>query len=207
MAGKYDRELVVMLKPARRNRSIVAFSRLPLGMPSLSFICFRRIQLWDRRWAFPIPRSSRFHRFCRSSFHSRYGRRRGRAIRPGSGANRRRNRFRWRGLSGHGRSFPFIQSLFACAAEEGDVAAFERPGPGEFAHEADHEDAAGFTVLYDGGNEAVEFSEIEFHVCFFYLQRARIYSTSAGAKKARRFERRASFRYVTKSKIRKAPVA
>ena len=29
---------MVMLKPARRKRSTVAFSRLPLGMPSLSFM-------------------------------------------------------------------------------------------------------------------------------------------------------------------------
>src|SRR6266566_3705672 len=36
MLGKYDRLLVVMTKPARRNRSMVAFSRLPFGMPSFS---------------------------------------------------------------------------------------------------------------------------------------------------------------------------
>jgi len=34
---------VVMEKPARRNRSMVAFSRLPLGIPRLSFMpCLHR---------------------------------------------------------------------------------------------------------------------------------------------------------------------
>src|ERR1035438_2467861 len=51
MLAKYDRLLVVMTYPARRNRSTVAFSRLPLGMPSFSFTpCLRR-PLWDRRSA------------------------------------------------------------------------------------------------------------------------------------------------------------
>jgi hypothetical protein len=34
---------------------------------------------------------------------------------------------------------------------------------GGFVHEADHEDAAGLIVLNDGGDEAVELSEIEIH--------------------------------------------
>src|SRR5713101_7701729 len=38
IAGKYERELVVIWKPARRNNSTVAFSRLPLGIPNFSFI-------------------------------------------------------------------------------------------------------------------------------------------------------------------------
>src|SRR5216684_802306 len=38
IAGKYERLLVVIWKPARRNSSTVAFSRLPLGIPSLSFM-------------------------------------------------------------------------------------------------------------------------------------------------------------------------
>ena len=51
MAGKYERLLVVMVKPARRNRSMVAFSRLPLGMPSLSFMACLRRPRRDRRRA------------------------------------------------------------------------------------------------------------------------------------------------------------
>src|SRR5690349_11754318 len=38
IAGKYERLLMVIWNPARRNNSTVAFSRLPLGIPSLSFI-------------------------------------------------------------------------------------------------------------------------------------------------------------------------
>ena len=40
ITGKYERLEVVTLKPARRNRSMVAFSRLPLGMPSFRIMCF-----------------------------------------------------------------------------------------------------------------------------------------------------------------------
>src|SRR6266851_1313575 len=38
IAGKYERLLIVIWNPARRNSSTVAFSRLPLGIPSFSFI-------------------------------------------------------------------------------------------------------------------------------------------------------------------------
>src|ERR1700682_4518675 len=38
IAGKYERLLMVIWNPARRNNSTVAFSRLPLGIPSFSFI-------------------------------------------------------------------------------------------------------------------------------------------------------------------------
>ena len=37
--GKYERLEVVTLKPARLSRSMVAFSRLPLGMPSFRIMC------------------------------------------------------------------------------------------------------------------------------------------------------------------------
>ena len=38
MVGKYDRELIYTLNPARAKSCTVAFSNEPLGMPSLSFI-------------------------------------------------------------------------------------------------------------------------------------------------------------------------
>src|SRR5207248_11035705 len=38
IAGKYERLLVVIWNPARRNNSTVAFSRLPFGIPNFNFM-------------------------------------------------------------------------------------------------------------------------------------------------------------------------
>src|ERR1051326_2974908 len=92
IAGKYERELVVILKPARRNRSMVAFSRLPLGMPSLSFI---DRPLPDRRNGPGSPPSGRPSTFERSSFGSARDKRRDRALPLSLAAHPYRNRSRF----------------------------------------------------------------------------------------------------------------
>ena len=48
ITGKYERLLVVMLKPARRNSSMVALSRLPLGIPSFRIMCLLSAEWLDR---------------------------------------------------------------------------------------------------------------------------------------------------------------
>ena len=88
-------------------------------------------------------------------------------------------------------AFAFDPELLARAAEEGDIAGFERLGECGFVHEAEHENAPGFVFLNDGRDEPVELAEIKFHLY-------------ARNKKARRFERRASFRWFTKVEIQES---
>ncbi len=61
-------------------------------------------------------------------------------------------------------AFAFEPELVARAAIEGCEAGFDRFAEGFLVHEAEHEDAAGGLILDDGGNQAVEFAEIEMHV-------------------------------------------
>ena len=58
----------------------------------------------------------------------------------------------------------FEPELVARAAEEGGVAGFVGLAEGFVVLEADHEDAAGFIVLDNGRDEAVELGEVEIHV-------------------------------------------
>ena len=59
--------------------------------------------------------------------------------------------------------FTLQPELVARAAEEGGEAGFDGLPKCLFVHEADHQHAAGGVVLNDGGDEAVEFCEIQIH--------------------------------------------
>ena len=65
------------------------------------------------------------------------------------------------------------------------VAGFDGFVECDVIHETDHEDAAGFFILDDGGDEAVEFCVIEIHCEVFYDQARGV--TGQGNKKARRY--------------------
>jgi len=58
--------------------------------------------------------------------------------------------------------FALEPQLLAGTGIEAGFAGFEGFGKGFFVHETDHEDAMGLPVLYDGGDEAIEFRVVEF---------------------------------------------
>src|SRR5580658_11212025 len=61
--------------------------------------------------------------------------------------------------------FAFHPQLISGAAVEGDEAGGAGQAEGLVVHEADHEDAMRGRVLYDRGDQAVEFAVIETHFC------------------------------------------
>src|SRR6185312_17046102 len=80
--------------------------------------------------------------------------------------------------------FAFHPELVARAAVECDEAGIAGALESHVVHEADHEDAVGRGVLYDRGDQTVEFFVVETHMLFFDLRPARGWR---GNKKARRF--------------------
>jgi hypothetical protein len=62
------------------------------------------------------------------------------------------------------RRFTFHPELIARAAEERDEAGFNGLAKRLLVHEADHQHAPGLLVLNDGGEDAVEFREVEIHL-------------------------------------------
>src|SRR5258708_2206901 len=132
-----------MLKPARRKRSMVATSRLPLGMPILRIAVGALIgrPWWGRRWGVRFRPRRRFADGGRRGARSLRGRDLGAglgvcAFEPEGGAGG--------GVKGRGGGFDGLLKRL-------------------FVHEADHQDAAGSVVLNHGHDQAAEFAEIQIH--------------------------------------------
>src|SRR5262249_10157093 len=157
-AGKYERLLTVIWNPARRKRSTVAVSRLPLGIPSFSFISVavnRGGIVSSLVGDFPFvvfepaeeaalvafvtnarPEGFHFQEHC---------------ISIAVGQDFFHDKFVPRGLA-------FQPELVPRAAIKNGVSRFDRLAKRFFVHEADHEDAAGFPILDNGGDQSVEFT-------------------------------------------------
>src|SRR5271170_5128260 len=146
-----------MLKPARRNRSMVAFSRLPLGIPSLSFMSVpvdARGIVGARFGFFPLsvvepPEEAAFIAFVADARAESFDFDEQR-VAIAVGGNFLDHQTMAGGLSFH-------PQLVARAAEEGDETRFHGFAERFVVHEAHHENATGLVVLDDSRQKAVEF--------------------------------------------------
>ena len=151
---------MVMLKPARRNKSIVAFSRLPLGFPvSASLLrSVYRIGVVD---LFSVSFHSRLARYGKSSFRIRCGKRRARAVQPEQEARPHRSRLQSISAPGNDRKLsPFVHSFWRERLKKvtWPVASVLSKASGSCSPPSARD--AFSTILHDRGNQSVLLIEI-----------------------------------------------